>query len=103
MPRPRRHESNSQKQRAYREREKLALSSSMQNLPKPSGLSAVPSAARWRLMKKQALTILRQLDLEMQNYWDARTEDWQQSEKGDAFQEWIDKVQDAVQAVEEIA
>ncbi len=102
MPRPRRHEGNAQKQRAYRERKKRALSSLTQNLPKSSGLAAVPSAARWRVMKEQALTILHRLDLEMQNYRDARTEDWQEGEKGDAFQKRIERVQDAVQAVEEI-
>jgi hypothetical protein len=53
-------------------------------------------------MKEQALTILHRLDLEMQNYRDARTEDWQEGEKGDAFQKRIERVQDAVQAVEEI-
>jgi hypothetical protein len=57
----------------------------------------MPSTARWRALAKQAQTILNTLHSEMEDYRDERSEEWQESEKADAFQEVVDRVAEALE------
>lgn len=57
----------------------------------------MPSMARWRALARQAQTILKTLKTEMEAYQDDRSDEWQESDKADAFQEAIDRVDEALE------
>jgi hypothetical protein len=100
MPTPRKHANHAQRQRAYIERQKAAQLAALadKNTPAGAAIPTMPSTARWRALAKQAQTILKALHSEMEDYWDERSEEWQESEKADAFQEEIDRVAEALES-----
>ena len=63
----------------------------------------MPSLPRWKAQREQAQALLQTMLDEMEAYRDERTEQWQESEKAEAFQELIDQTDAARAAVEEIA
>jgi hypothetical protein len=100
MPQPRKHVSNAQRQAEYRRRRlsepKRQSSDGLPSLPK---VAAIPATARWRKAITQAQVLLELVQNEMQHYYDDRTEIWQESDKGNAFQERTDaltEIQDQV-------
>jgi hypothetical protein len=104
MPTPRRHESAAARQRAYRRRRKLARTGSLEleSLPQASSIAAMPSTARWKELRRQAGAALQTLLQEMETYQDQRSESWQEGDKGQAFQEVLDKLEEAIDAVRNI-
>jgi hypothetical protein len=104
MPTPKRHENAAARQQAYRERRKLGRLSSLssRNLPLASAIAAIPSTARWKELRRQAEAALKTLLDEMENYQDQRSENWQEGDKGQAFQEVIDRAEEALDAVRNI-
>lgn len=104
MPTPKQHRNNAARQRAYRERRKRATTS-MNGLgppPKESPIPTMPSVARWTAIRRIAEQSLETLANEMQGYRDDRSESWQEGSKGEAFQETLDQVEEALQAVRDI-
>jgi len=67
-----------------------------------AGIPTMPSAARWRSLKEGALRLLETLEGEMRAYADERSEAWQESERGEAFEEAVDLVAEAAEAVRSI-
>ena len=63
----------------------------------------MPSLPRWKAQREQAQAILQAMQEEMEAYRDERSEQWQGSEKGAAFQDIINQVDAARANVEEIA
>ncbi len=104
MPTPKQHPDNAARQRAYRERRKRACLSSIKprEPPKPAPIPTMPSAARWKALRRIAEEALSTPVDEMEQYRDERSETWQESPKAEAFQEILDKVEDALQAVQDI-
>lgn len=104
MPTPKRHENAAERQRAYRKRRKLARLKSLSptNLPRPSPLAAMPSTARWKDLKRQAEAALETLLDEMEDYEDQRSETWQEGDKGEAFRQAIERIEEALDAVRTI-
>jgi hypothetical protein len=102
MPAPRRHEDAAARQRAYRQRRKLAKPAPRGDLPRPTCLPAMPSAARWKELRERAQADLQTLLDEMEAYRDQRSEIWQDGEKGQAFQQVLDQVEAALEAVQDI-
>jgi hypothetical protein len=100
MPTPRKHASHAQRQRAYILRQKAAQAAAIaaKNMPSGSAIPTMPSTARWRALANQAQTILKALQTEMEDYRDDRSDEWQESEKADAFQEVIDRVAEALES-----
>jgi hypothetical protein len=76
-----------EKQRAYRERQRLKALGHLPASPAPCN---IPAERRWKTALSQALRLLEQTRDEMQAYVDERTEDWQESERGEAMQERIE-------------
>lgn len=101
MPTPRKHDNQAARQRAYLERQKAARLAIAQtkNMPPVSGIATMPSAARWRALTGQAQTILQTIQTEMEDYRDERSEAWRDSEKCEAFQETIDRINEALESV----
>jgi hypothetical protein len=102
MPTPKRHENAAARQHAYRERRKLARPLSPKNLPRPSCLAAMPSTARWKELKRQAKAALETLLDEMEEYENQRSETWQEGDKGEAFRQAIERIEEALDAVKSI-
>ena len=104
MPTPRRHENAAARQRAYRKRRKLAQTSELnpKDLPKQSRLPAMPSTARWRALRQQAEAALKTLQDEMESYQNQRSEVWQEGANGEAFRQALERVDEAIDAVQNI-
>ena len=62
----------------------------------------MPARRRWAAMKEQARALLCLMLAEMEDYRDERSEVWQESERGEAFEETIAQVQEACGYVEAI-
>lgn len=104
MPQPKRHQSAAAKQRAYRQRleAKFGASACPGQTPKASPVPLIPSTARWRSMREQAMGLLGILKTEMENYLADRSDNWQESEKGETFQEKLDLLQEALDVLASI-
>jgi hypothetical protein len=59
-------------------------------------VAALPATKRWRQGLTQAHGWLELVQQEMQDYFDERSEKWQEDERGDAFQERLDAITEAV-------
>jgi flagellar biosynthesis/type III secretory pathway ATPase len=53
-------------------------------------------------MLGRALSLVEQTSEQMHGYYDARSEAWQDSDRGEAFIEMMDSVADAANALREI-
>lgn len=87
--------SNAERQKAFRERlrQRLAAVDTPATLPDKPIIGAMPANKRWAAMLDQAKAILTTRRDEMQEYFDDRTETWQEGDKGAAFQERLDAME----------
>ena len=95
MSQERKYGSSAVRQAAYRERckiaQKLALAS--KGLPLLPVISTMPGWPRWNASLDAARELVERTVEEMQGYFDDRSEEWQEGEKGAQFREYIDSVQ----------
>jgi hypothetical protein len=89
MPQPRQYASSAARQAAYRARCEKARRETLlsQGLPAFPAVATLPGWARWNASLAAAQALLAQVSQEMQDYYDARSETWQESERGEAFTE----------------
>lgn len=103
MPNPRRYANAAQRQAAYRRRVAAARTLEPHG---PGPLLPVPAPRpghpRWQTLLRHSLRFLDIVQTEMQDYYDERSEVWQESEKGDAFQERLQAVQEVYDGLEEL-
>jgi hypothetical protein len=96
MPQPKQHSSNAARQAAYRERLKAQ--------PKPAGtpkpLPSKRGPARWRALQARAQAALEALRDELQEVYDDRSEAWQESERGEEWQERLGALDSAIEALD---
>lgn len=92
MPQPKQHQHNAARQAAYRQRLKLRQEeqSRHKGLPPLASIPTMPSEARWKQMVQMAAALLETAVTEMADYADARSQAWQQSERGDTFTERLE-------------
>jgi len=104
MPETKKHLSNAARQRAYRCRQNAArrAEQAAKGLPALAAIPTMPSLGRWRALRANAVKLLETLASEMQDYVDDRSEEWQDSDKAQAFQEALDLVEAARDAAQEI-
>jgi hypothetical protein len=88
-----------EKQRAYRERLKQR---SMGTLPAAPILTNIPPERRWKALHDQARKALQTMLDEMEAYRDERSEAWQETERGEAFQERLDALTDIVENLDQL-
>lgn len=62
----------------------------------------MPGHKRWRGLLKYARLLVDQAQREMESYSEDRSEQWQSSERGEAFVEILDAVQDVLAALEDV-
>ena len=101
MPQPRHHADNAAKQRANRARQAEARRSEQQAqwLPPAPPLPTLPSQARWQALLARSRCELETIRDEMQAYYDARSETWQQGERATALLEQIESLEQALDAL----
>jgi len=92
MPTARKYESTAQRQAAYR------LRCKEREVP----VQAALGRKSWKAMLGRALSLVEQTSEQMHGYYDARSEAWQDSDRGEAFIEMMESVADAVEALREI-
>ena len=105
MPTPKKHKSNAQRQAAYRKRLELARQMECQRggLPPLPVISTMPGTRRWTHMMEHARTFVENVKQEREDYYDERSEAWQDSDKGADFQqgtEAFDAVLDAMDGLD---
>lgn len=59
-----------------------------------------PSYPRWKGLLRQSQTCLSVLLTEMETYYEQRSEPWQESERGTAFLQRLENLQEAREAME---
>jgi hypothetical protein len=104
MPTPRKHPSGALRQRAYRARRETARIAAIRakNMPAAAAIPTMPSSARWKALALHARASLGAVRQEMEEYQNERSEAWHESEAAEAFQERVDQVAAALEAVEAI-
>ncbi len=103
MPQPRKYASPAQRQAAYRHRREQARQQQMaaRGLPPLPGIPTMPGQARWSAAWTMARALMEQMSTEMQDYYQARTEEWQESERGEEFALRLDAVENLLSQMEE--
>ena len=80
MPQFRRYKSNAQRQAAYRNRQAMERRRELadKGLPPLPRISTMPGAARWSAAVERCIELLDMVREEMTEYYDERSETWQQ-------------------------
>jgi hypothetical protein len=104
MPTPRRYPSAAARQAAHRQRQRAARQQELQakGLPPLPAVTTIPGHSRWQALTHQARLLLQTVHTEMQDYYEQRTATWQESERGEAFHEQLQTVQEVLITVEEL-
>jgi hypothetical protein len=104
MPQKQIYPSVAERQRAYRERVKKqrAVELEQKNLPPLPAVPTMPGTARWDALIAAAITSLETVRDEMKTYADERTERWQESEKGEAFGERLEQIENLISELEDL-
>jgi len=105
MPQRRVHASNAHRQAAYHRRRQEAIRRQRQEkgLPASPTISTMPGTARWRQALANAADLLSMVVDEMESYFDDRSEEWQEGERGDSFRERIEALCEARDAVADLS
>jgi len=95
MPTPKQYISDAQRQRAYRERLKQArlLERQEKGLPAAPAIATLPGEQRWQALLAHAYASLVSVHSEMQTYYDARSDAWQESQRGEALLERMESIE----------
>ena len=97
MPTPRKYATNANRQAAYRARCATSLAAPLPVAP------VTPGARRWAVLIGQAHGLLTTVADEMATYWEARSDAWQDSERGDAFTERIEALETVLDQLGDLA
>jgi len=104
MPQPRRYVSAAARQAAYRSRREQVrqVELAAKGLPSLPVISSMPGWARWNASFLAAHELLADTLAEMQDYYQDRSESWQESERGEEHQEKIASVEAVVDALSDL-
>lgn len=99
----RKHATPAQRQAAYRKRCEAARNQQLnaRGLPALPTIATLPGQARWTTALSSAQALVAQVSTEMHGYYDERTETWQESERGEAFQERLDMIEELLSQFEQ--
>ena len=104
MPQPKKHTSAAARQAAYRLRCEQARQAALaaKGLPMLPAIAALPGSSRWNASFAAAKELIASTLSEMQDYFDERTEKWQEGDNGGECQEKIDSTQILLDAFSEL-
>lgn len=102
MPQPRLHASQAARQAAYRQRQAEARRKELEvrGLPPLPAIATLPGNVRWRQATSEAACLLMCVATEMQVYFNERSDEWQESERGETHQERTDAIEEIAGALE---
>lgn len=105
MAQERKHTSPAHRQAAYRERQARARLQQLQAraLPALPAIATMPGHARWNAALQQAAHLLGTVAAEMSCYFDARTELWQEGDRGAEHLQRQEAVEALVEALSDLA
>ena len=72
-------------------------------MPPGPAVATVPGRRRWQALIQQAALLLETVQQEMQEYHDERSDPWQESERGEAFLERLQALQEVQSAVDDLS
>lgn len=103
MPTPRRYRSAAERQAAYEKRRKAARDEELRGkgLPPMPLISTMPGTRRWKGMLNLAHALVQSVCDEREAYFDDRSEAWQESERGEAFQEQSEDIANLLEALDD--
>ena len=92
------------RQQRFRERQEQARRREQQEkgLPQMPAITTIPGHARWRAAFVWAHALLTRVHAEMQSYYDARSDAWQEGEAGEQFVERQEAVEAVLSALEDL-
>ena len=101
MPQPKHYISHAERQAAYRTRCKQARNAELaaKGLPTLPAISTIPGWSRWNAAINAAHKLISSTISEMQDYFDDRSETWQESDRADEHQEKINALQAVLDAL----
>ena len=104
MAQARKYESAAARQAAYRLRQEQARSAQLQErgLPSLPVLPSLPGYPRWNAALMRAVEHLRLVHVEMSDYFEARSQRWQESERGEEHLERVSTLEEVLASVEEL-
>jgi hypothetical protein len=105
MPEPRKYHSNAQRQAAYRRRVETARQQERlrKGLPASAPISSMPGHRRWQAALKEAVSLVETVCQEMRDYYDARSEAWQESDRAEEFTERLEAIEAVLEQLGEHA
>jgi hypothetical protein len=104
MPQPRKYETRSAQQAAYRQRRATAEQELLarKGLPLLPAIPTLPGHVRWSAMIQQAHTLLSMAAEEIQSYHDDRSEPWREGQKAEALLAKLEHIQESMAPLQEI-
>lgn len=101
MPQPKKHASHADRQKAYLNRCKKIRRAELtaKGLPSLPAISAMPGWPRWCASVNLAHALVERTVEEMEEYYDERSETWQEGERGNKLQARLCEVQDALESL----
>ena len=104
MPRPKIHASAAARQAAFRVRREQSRQSALtaKGLPALPAIPSMPGWPRWNASFAHAHELIAESLSQMQDYFDARSESWQESERGEEHQEKITLAETALDALSDL-
>ena len=104
MPQPRKYANRAAQQAAYRARQENALqvTLALKGLPSLPVIATMPGWARWNASFRSAHEMIADSLGEMQDYFDDRSQSWQDGERGEEHQEKIASVEAVVDALSDL-
>jgi ubiquinone biosynthesis protein UbiJ len=104
MPRPRKYATDAEKQAAYRARQGERIRAVIEGRrPAAPAIGNMPAERRWTVLREQARETLEQLRDEMQEYHDARSDEWREGERGQAMGDRLDGLEQLLSDLEALA
>ncbi len=104
MPQPKLHASAAARQAAYRKRCEQARRIELvsRGIPPLPAIPAIPGWPRWNTSLRLAQDLIERTLAEMEQYFDDRSETWQESERGEEHQNSIGIAQAALDAMSDL-
>ena len=101
MPQPRKYNSAAARQASYRQRCESARLRQLaeKGLPALPAVPTIPGRVRWRQAISAAHALLTQVAQEMSDYYDERSDTWQEGPQGEEFHEQLEAVCDVQEQV----
>lgn len=105
MPTPRLHANPAARQAAYRERRAESRRKELEakRMPALPAVASMPGITRWNALVRQASLLLQTVQEEMEEYYEERSATWQETERGAAFLEQLQAVQEVQDTTADLA